>query len=68
VAQTLARLVDTKGTDELFGDDPISDAQGDGGVAFQNDRVKSVEDESHPLEETKTVKKEKDEETLVDQP
>ena len=68
MAQTPARLVDLEGTDELFGDDPISDAQGDRGAALQDDQVKSVEDETRPLEATKTIDKEKDEETLVDQP
>lgn len=53
-------------TDEFFGDNPIFDAQGDGGATLQNDQVKSVNDETCPLEETKTVDKEKDEETLID--
>ena len=70
VAQTLVRSVDPKGTDKLFMNDPIPDAQGDGEAALQDEHVKSVEDENRPLEETKTVNHEKvvDEEALVDQP
>ena len=70
VAQTLVRSVDPKGTDKLFMNDHIPDAQGDGEAALQDEHVKSVEDENRPLEETKTVNHEKvvDEEALVDQP
>ena len=70
VAQTLVRSVDPKGTDKLFMNDPIPDAQGDREVALQDEHVKSVEDENRPLEETKTINYEKvvDEEALVDQP
>ena len=70
VAQTLVRSVGPKGTDKLFTNDPIPNAQGDGEAALQDERVKSVEDENRPLEETKTVNHEKvvDEDALVDQP
>ena len=70
VAQTLVRSVDPKGTDKLFMNDPIPDAQGDREAALQDEHVKSVEDENRPLEETKTINYEKvvDEEALVDQP
>ena len=70
VAQTLVRSVGPKGTDKLFTNDPIPNAQGDGEAALQDERVKSIEDENRPLEETKTINYEKvvDEEALVDQP
>ena len=70
VAQTLVRSVGPKGTDKLFTNDPIPNAQGDEEAALQDEHVKSVEDENRPLEETKTVNHEKvvDEEALADQP
>lgn len=67
-AQTPVRTVESEGTDELFEDDFPPNAQDDGEATPQDDQVKSVEDETHPLEEAKTVDKEKDEEAVVDQP
>ena len=63
------RLVNPEGTDELFADDPTPDAQGDGEAALQDEQVKSVKDESRPLEEAKTVDHEKamDEKAPIDQ-
>ena len=49
-------------------DDPTLDAQGDGKATLHDDQVRSIEDETRPLEEAKTVDKEKDEEIPVNQP
>ena len=66
--QTLAQSINPEGTNELFTNNPTPNAQGDREAALQDDSVKSIEDKIRPLEETKTVDKEKDEEAAVDQP
>ena len=68
LAQTPTQSVNLEGTNELFANNPTPDAQGDGEAALQDDPVKSVEDETRPLEKTKTIDKEKDKEAVVDQP
>lgn len=68
--QTPVRSVDPEGIDKLFGDDPAPDAQGDGEAAQQDEHVKSIEDENHPIEEAKPADPEKvvEEEAPVDLP
>lgn len=70
MAQTPARSVESKDTNELFDIAPTLDAQGDGQPVLQDEQAKSVVDETRPLEEAKTDEKEKvaNEGTPADQP
>ena len=68
LAQTPTQSINPEGTNELFANNPTPGTQGDGEAALQDDPVKSVEDETCPLEKTKTIYKENDKEAVVDQP
>ena len=64
--QTLTRLADSEGTNELFTDDTTLDPQGDEDITPYEDQVNSVEDEARPLEGIQTAEK-KDGDTPADQ-
>ena len=51
VTQTLARTVYQKGMDELFEEDLMPIIQDDGEGAPKDEHAKSIEDESHPVDE-----------------
>ena len=71
VAQTPARTVDHEGTDEILEADPIPNVQGDGEAPHEDEQVKSVGDENHPIrKEDGPAKHEKvvNEDTPVNQP
>lgn len=53
--QTLAQLVSSVGTDDLFVDDPMTKPLGDGDTPL--DQAKSIGDEVHALEGDSTVKR-----------
>lgn len=68
MAQTPARSVESKDTNELFESDPTPNVHGDEGATPQEGQAQSIGDESHPVKEAKPTKKVMDEEALVDQP
>ena len=65
-AQTPTCPIDPEGTDKLFADNATPDPQGDRETDPHDDKVKSVKNETSPLEEGQRAK-EKDGETPVDQ-
>nr|POE73690.1 berberine bridge enzyme-like 8 [Quercus suber] len=68
VAQTSARTIDQEDIYEIFKADPMPNVQGDKKAALEDEQVKSIGDENHPIGDKEEPEKVVDEVNPIDQP